>query len=256
MNIKNAIKKYKVVLVILCVFVLFMFTKSSLAKYNANKNKDFLYEASSFYFTSDTLNSDSTVSVYTFATGTDYIEFNIANNEDNLRYSEVDIHYQVTITDINGNSVKDKNNNTISNIDANLTKNNINANTHRFSNLEDGAYIVTATSISPYSKTIRANFIITNSDTNLRYTVTDAVNSPILQLTISTNDYSGNVKILWPEGITPDNTISVFENLKTGYTSSSITVSLTKNGEYIYQFFKENPSRVYTTSDFTIGGVA
>ena len=255
MKIKGLVNKYKFLIVILGLFVFLMLTKSSFAKYNSNENKDFLYEASSFYFTSNALNNNSSVTVYTLATGTDYIEFNVANNEDNLRYSEVDIDYEVTITDINGNNVVDKNNNGINKINGILAKNAINSNTHRFSNLLDGAYIVTATSLSPYSKTVRANFIINNSNRGLGYSITDAVNSPILQLIISTNDYSGNVNILWPRGITPDNTIPVFSFSRTGFNSSNITIAVEKNGEYIYQFFKQNPSNVYRASDFTIGGV-
>lgn len=256
MKIKRLITKYSVLIIIFVFFVFLTIIKSSFAKYNSNENKDFFYEASSFYFTSNSLDSNSSVTVYTLATGTDYIEFDVANNEDNLRYSEVDINYQVTITDINGNNVKDKNNNNINKINDTLAKNSINSNTHRFSNLADGAYTVTATSLSPYSKTIRANFIVSNSNKQLQYSITDAINSPILQLIISTNDYNGNVKIVWPIGITPDNTIPIFANSKTGFSSSNITIAVEKNGEYIYQFFKENPSNVYSASDFTVGGIA
>lgn len=253
MNMLRVITKKK--RFFLCLVVLFfIFISFTLAKYIQKKDQDTLYEASAFYFESDYLNDLSNVKSYTLESGIDDIAFEIHNNVDELRYSDVKINYQVTLTDIDGNSVKDKDNQSISMITSTLDKGSIHKNDHKFSNLKDGIYVVTATSIKPYSKTIKANFIITNSITEINYNVTDATNSPILQLMIDTKDYNGNVKIEWPNGVTPDNTNPIFADVTSGYTKANKVIAVQKNSEYIFQFFKENPNLVFSNDDFKVGG--
>lgn len=255
MNFKEIVNNKNIFLIIL--FVIFLgFFSYSLAKYIDNRNKNLLYEAQAFYFESNYLNDIASVKSYTLETGIDYIEFDIKNNIDELRYSDVTISYTVTLTDLEGNSVQDKSGVTVSPITSTLTSGSITKNTHRFSNLKDGVYVVNASSKKPYTKTIKANFIITNNNTNISYSVTDTASSPILQLTVNTNDYKGNIKITWPNGVTPDNTNSLFSDVTSGYSSSSKVINVVKNGEYTFQFFKQNPTTVFVKENFTVGGVS
>ncbi len=256
MNFKKIIAKSKNILIIISFVIFLGFFSYSLAKYIDNRRKEFLYEAKAFYFESNYLNEISSVKSYKLETGIDYVEFDIENNIDQLRYSDVTISYTVTLTDLEGNSVQDKSGVTVSPITSALTKGSIRKNTHRFSNLKDGVYVVTASSKKPYAKTIRANFIITNNNANISYSVTDAESSPILQLTVNTNDYKGNIKITWPDGVTPDNTNSLFSDVTSGYTSSNKVISVVKNGEYTFQFFKQNPTTVFAKENFKVGGVS
>lgn len=256
MNFKEIIANKKNILLIISFVIFLGFFSYSLAKYISNRRQDFLYEANAFYFESNYLNDIASVKSYTLETGIDYVEFNIQNNIDQLRYSDVTINYTVTLTDLEGNPVQDKSGSIVSPITSTLTKGSIRTNTHRFSNLQDGIYVVNAVSTRPYAKTIRGNFIIENNNTTISYSVTDTASSPILQLTVNTNDYAGNIRITWPAGVTPDNTNPLFTDVTSGYTSSSKVISVVKNGEYTFQFFKQNPSSVFVKENFTVGGVS
>ncbi len=225
------------------------------AKYVAEKNKNLLYTAGSFYFTSDLLSDSSTIKTYEYQKGLDEISLYIRNNIDDLRYSEVDIYYNVKITNAEGNPVKDQNERIIPEILNNkLLKNKIDENIIRFTNLKSGSYIVTATSTNPYEKEIKANFIITNKNENIVFYVNDTINSPTTQLTITTNDFSGITKITWPEGIAPDSTNPMFSDVNTGYNGGNKQITLLANSEITIQFFKENSSIKYSNSDFQVEG--
>ena len=251
-KVKKRKKHTKLMLFTFIIITLFSIG-FTFAKYIDNKENSILYEASAFYLESNYLSNIDNTKSYTIEKGIDEITFTIQNNIDTLRYSTVSINYTVSISDIEGKSVKDKAENTISNINGSLQKGSVKSNTHTFNNLKDGVYVVTATSTKPYSKTIKANFIITNSSTNIETRITDMTDSPILQLIINSNDYEGNITITWPEGITPDNTNPLFANVGTGYTSASKVMPVSKNAEYIVQFFKEDPAQTYQISDFEVG---
>ena len=227
-----------------------------LAKYHLTIDKRALYDASDFYFESDLLADNNNKQSYTYKRGIDYIEILLNNNSDLLRYSEVKIHYTVTITDINGNIVKDKDGNNINEIDGVLQKNKIDSNKIVFDNLPSGIYVVTAISTKPYKKQIYANFIITDEDKDITYHVSDVKDSPILNLTVSTKEYYGNINISWPKGVAPDSTDINFANVDSGYSSGNVVVSFNSNSEYIYRFFKEDASTVYTSADFGVGGAS
>lgn len=225
------------------------------AKYITEKKKNVLYTAGSFYFTSDLLSDGAALNTYEYGKGIDEISVDLKNNIDDLRFSEVDIYYNVKITDIAGNPVTNKNENIIPEITNNkLLKNQIDKNIVKFSNLKTGSYIVTATSTNPYEKEIKANFIITNKNENITFSVNDTINSPIAQLTITTNDFSGTTRIIWPEGTAPDSTNSLFSDVNIGYAGGNKQITLLPNSEITIQFFKEDLSRKYSISDFQVEG--
>lgn len=250
MNYTNP--KLKIILIIL---IPFLFISFSLAKYISNRHENFLYEAKSFYFESDLLSDSTEQKSYSYQRGIDSIRLNLSNNADELRYSEVNIEYKVSITDLSGNNITDKNGNVVSTVEGTLKKGEINTTTIEFNNLSTGAYIVTAETLKPYKKLIQANFILTEADNAISYEVSDAIDSPILNLIINTKDYAGNIKISWPKGVAPDNTDSYFKNVNTGYSKSNITIRFESNSEYIFNFFKEDPSSAFDSTDFTVEGV-
>ena len=195
--------KHKVNKIIFLIIILVILISSIVfAKYVSERKKNALYTAGSFYFTSDLLSDNATMNTYEFEKGVDEISINIKNNIDDLRYSEVDIYYNAKITDTAGNPVRDQNEDIIQEITNNkLFGNQIDENTIKFSNLKTGSYIVTATSVNPYEKEIKANFIITDKNENIVFSVNDTINSPTAQITITTNDFSGVARISWPEGV-------------------------------------------------------
>lgn len=241
---------------ILFAFILIFFSSILvvLAKYHQILNERILYDADDFYFESDLLSTNVNQQSYTYKRGIDYIEILLKNNIDLLRYSDVKINYFVEITDINGNAIKDKDGNEVAKVDGILKKGEIDSSRIVFDNLPSGVYVVTAISTKPYKKQIQANFILTDEDKEITYYVNDVKDSPILNLTVSTKEYSGDINISWPAGVAPDSTDSSFSSVDSGYLASSTTVLFKSNSEYIYRFFKEDASVVYSSADFSVGG--
>lgn len=226
---------------------------TSLAKYISERTSDLVYEAKNFYFESNLLSDNTNPSAYTYDVGTDTISFKLKNNIDDLRHSEVDIEYTVKITDIQGNSVTDKDGNVVGSLTGTLSKNGIDSDELEFTNLPSGNYLITADAISPYVKKLQGSFVLTGKDEEIMYSVNDSLGSPIVLLTVSTEDYEGDINISWTSGLAPDSTSSIFENVNSGYASGSIETSFESNSEFTFQFFKNNPNNLYSKSNFTVG---
>ena len=95
-RIKNKITVNKLLIILIPILLI----GTSLAKYLQEKNMELLYEAQNFYFESDLLSDNSNQLAYTYDIGNDTISIVLRNNIDELRYSEVNIEYDVCITDI------------------------------------------------------------------------------------------------------------------------------------------------------------
>ena len=224
----------------------------TVAKYLQEEENDIVFESNAFYFNSNLLSEDQNSSTYTYSKGEDIIQIDLINNLDELRYSEVDIKYEVKITDIYGNSVKDKSGKTISSITGTLSKNTVDTEIVEFTNLATGNYLITATSLEPYKKTIQGLFNITEGNKELTLSVNDSQESPILQVTVLSEDYSGNIVLTWPEGVAPDSTNKLLETANQGYAGGEIEINFEANSEYTFKFFKEEPNLVYTKNDFNV----
>ncbi len=231
-----------------------IFIGGTVAKYVQERNEDLIYQAKNFYFESDLLSDNTDPAAYTYDVGNDTIVFELSNNIDDLRHSEVDINYTVSITDVQGNQVTDKDGKVISEQSGKLSNNNIDMDEIEFENLPTGNYIVTAKAVSPYEKTLQATFVLTERNENIQYEINDAVGSPILQMTVRTSDYRGDVTIIWPDGIAPDNTNSKLTESNTGYSQGEETIFFETDSEYTFQFFKKQPDLIYTKNDFSVEG--
>lgn len=237
-KISDSLKNNHIFILIVLVLLGLFLLGFSKAKYVVNEKETDSYVAKNFYFKSDLL-SESTSS-YTYGKGKNTIEFTISNNEDELRISEVDISYTATLTDMNGNEIETKS--------GTLTSGAINTQTITFENLATGTYNVAVKSTSPYTKTLYGTFYITEKEENFDFQVSDIANSSILYLTINTKDYTGNVLITYPEGLEIDNTDLNIQN----YTNSTVTINLKANSEYSLIFFKEDITKTYEKSNFTV----
>lgn len=247
-KIKNELN-FNMLLLILIPMILI---GGAVAKYIQEKDTEIVYQAKSFYFESNILSDNTNPRSYTYEIGNNNISFELKNNIDDLRYSEVDIEFVAMITDVQGNQVKDKEGEIIAEQTGKLLKNAINSQKIEFSNLPSGTYKVTAKAMKPYEKTLQATFLITEKNENIEYQVSDALNSPVLQLTVKTKDYSGNIKISWTEGIAPDTTNAKLSEVNVGYDGGSITVAFESNSEYNFQFFKKQTSLIYNKDDFSL----
>ncbi len=243
---KNRLRK----LILFAIPIIFIGT--TLAKYSSNTNQEVVFEAKNFYFESDLLKDFTEPVSYKYQTGIDTISISLKNNIDDYRFSDVEIDYEIMITDIDGNSVNDKSGAVVKKQTGKLSNTNIDSKQIQFTNLTSGIYVVTANATKPYQKSIQGTFTLTENDESIFYEVSDSVNSPVLYLTIISKDYSGDVTINWPEGVVPDSTDSNFENVDTGFLASSTNITFNANSEYKIQFFKSNPSSVYTTEQFSV----
>lgn len=239
-------KKFLIVYLILLTIIITMTVV--LGKYLQELKNNTLYEAENFYFRSDLLSED--IKSYKLQRGVNKIVVHLYNSEDRLRYTKVDINYVVKLEKINddGKLVKVREENGV------LSKSNFTDNEVVFDNLENGKYKVSAIVTTPYTKILEGNFVITNNDNRIDYSVGDNVDSTVMFLTIKTVDYTGNIKIKFPDGLYPDNNEEAFKNVNID-NSKEVIVNFKNNSSYSYRFYKENPKKVFNKNEFQVGGI-
>ena len=238
-KLKNNPKLNIVFNAIVLVVIPCLILGTTVAKYIKEKEVDMAYSAKSFYFESDLLEEDITDAEYEYAQGIDSISFYLKNNADSLRFSEVDINYTATL---------EKDGTVIDTKTGTIAKDAVNTSIVQFDDLEGGEYVVTAQATSPYTKTLTGKFTLAGVDKTLEWEVVDSENSPIIELTVTSEDYDGLITITYPEGVQPDNTDSKLDTV----TSTYVTSNFEKNSSYTYTFFKNNPANVFTKADFTL----
>lgn len=242
---------YIVIFLILICSIIFI--RKIYSKYSIeNKSDASIYQAKNFYFESDLLNDSTDIPSYTYQEGIDKISFVLKNNIDELRYSEVETSYIVELKNFDDTEVTDKDGNIVNSVTGILSNANIESKVISFNNLKEGNYKIIAKAESPYSKTLQANFTLLGNDNTVTYSVSDSKDSPILKVTVMTKDYSGNICISWPEGISPDSTDMNFSNINSGFESSNTTINFKANSEYTFQFFKQNPSQIFSNDDILV----
>ena len=130
--------------------------------------------------------------------------------------------------------------------------------------LKVGTYEVTAKTSSPFAAELKGTFTIPEESEDVGYTVTDQAGSSYILVTVWTKNYSGKIKLTWPAGVIPDSTNSELQGVNTykgnktdtnSYVSGSVTISTKTYGSVVYRFFKEDPSKTYSNSDFTAAKV-
>lgn len=229
------------VVVLMVILVVRVFVGNGLwAKYLYEEEQESLYIAENFYFESDYL-VEPTGGVdghYKVKEGVDEISVTLCNYADELRNSEVDIDYTVTLNRTEGVAKTEK---------GTLVKNQKSEAVITFSDLSAGTYTVTASS-TPYGKTLQATFEVRDAVSELHYSVNDSKGSPFLEVVVTNMDYEGDVFISLPAGVRPDNTDPLMEAAK----ENSCTVKMESYSSYTFLFFKDDPSQVYSASDITL----
>lgn len=203
-----------------------------------------------FYFTSDVLRDDDTAN-YQLPVGTTSISFELRNYADDLRWCDTNIDYEYKVAAPDGTQfasgagviTRDASKGVAVPISATgLT--------------QPGTYTVTATSTKPFSQQLSAKFTIAAANTDLNVSLADNNDSATATLTVSTQDYEGNVKVSWPAGVVPDQTQAEFDRVSTGdssgnYSAGTVTVTAKKFSTYTFRFFKTDPSQKFDTSQIT-----
>jgi len=200
------------------------------AKYASEKDGKLPYSPPAFYFESDMLNGET----HTLGKNATEISFKLKNYADATRFAETDIAYTVTLQPENASPVTKTG--TITGGEANDVD-------ITFDNLMDpGNYTVTASTTSPYLKTITATFVIPEKDYTVTATLADDGNA--VKVTVTTVDYAGDVVLVYPANLSPDNT----DPLMTSAGMETHTVEFGVDSEHTFVFFKADPTKTYAVS--------
>lgn len=230
-----------------CLVLLVILAGVAVGRYQHQFGSDSSVRALNFYFTSNLLDGGT----HTLAPGSTEVKFTLGNHADELRYSEVDIAYAVTVTPVEGESVADGVSVTYGNTNQQLDKGAIQDDTVTITNLKPGKYTVEARGTGGYEKILTATIVVPDEESAV-YKYLDTSNSEYVLLTVWAQGYQGTVTITPPSPpitLIPDNTDRVMENVKTGKAFTD-TTSFQDSGycSHTYRFFGGG----VTAEDFTI----
>ena len=160
---------------------------------------------------------------------------------DNLRCSQVDITYNISVTNKNGEAVPEI---VDDNTEHKLLKGLISKATITLKNLVKGqTYIVTVTGEAGYKQVLSAEFTVSDNDENV-YKHLDTSNSAFVLLTVWTDNAVGDLKVSTPSGLIPDNTNPILREVYNYSDTEYGAISFTDNknfdktySSYTYRFF-------------------
>ncbi len=223
-------------------------TSGVLAKYADSREQDpKKATAKSFYFESDLLTEDD--HLYRINSGTESIEFTLYNYENDLRVSETECTYTVSVTtddaEVTINGVERK--------DATITVGAVKADTTvTLGGLDDGyEYKVTVVADGGYKKTLGAIFAIAPDKTGFFMNV-NANDAQYVILTVWSENVSGNVTVSVPAGLIPDTTDPIMKNI-TNYTDGEYTAFEFTDSESFAAAYSSHAYRFFKTDDYQSG---
>ncbi len=234
-----------------CFVLLVILIGAAIGRYQRQFKSDGSVKALDFYFTSNLLDGGT----HTLAAGSQQVEFTLGNHADELRYSEVDIAYVVTVTPADDGTVVDNVKVGYSNASQKLNLGAKQDDTVTITDLEPGTYTVKAEGIGSNQegvggyKTILTATIVVPEPESVVYKYLDTTNSEYVLLTVWSQGYQGTVTITPPASLIPDNTDRVMETVKTGEAITD-EISFRDSGycSHTYRFFGSG----VTAEDFTI----
>ena len=223
-------------------------TGGVLAKYVdtlADENKT--ATAKSFYFESDLLTEDN--HLYRINSGTESIEFTLYNYENDLRVSETECTYTVSVVtndaEVTINGVERK--------DATITVGAEKADTTvTLGGLDDGyEYKVTVVADGGYKKTLGAIFAVAPDKTGFFMNV-NANDAQYVILTVWSENVSGDVTVSVPAGLIPDTTDPIMKDI-TNYTDGEYTAFEFTDSESFAAAYSSHAYRFFKTDDYQSG---
>ncbi len=201
-----------------CLVLLVILAGAAIGRYQHQFQSEGSVRAKEFYFTSDFLDGGT----HTLAPGSTEVTFMLGNHADDLRCSEVDIDYEVTVS---SGAVVTPDAGTLHMggvADAEIT----------VSNLQAGTYTVTAVGTGGYSQTLTATIVVPPKTARL-YQHQDNVPGEYMLLTVwNEGDEPGTVTIAYT-GI-PDNTNP---NMTDWGLNGTRTVQIEPRASKVFRFF-------------------
>lgn len=199
-----------------------------------------------FYFTSNLLDGGT----HTLNPGSKDVTFTIGNHADNLRYSEVDIDYSISVKDLTDESLivnVEESSGTISG----GSVNDVNVTISDF--VPGHKYEILALGEGSYHQELSAIIVVPENAPKLYYYLDKTSSDEYVVLTVWAQGYSGEVTINPPPSLIPDNTDPVMRDVTTGQISFTDTTSFVDEEGYSshsYRFFGNGVS----VEDFTVSG--
>jgi len=218
-----------------CFVLLVALIGGAIGKYRQNYTSDSVVKAMDFYFTSDIL--DGTTHV--LDAGSTEVTFTLGNHADELRYSEVDIDYKVTVTKDDGTATDPAV--TVTPETGKLEKGKGNDAEVTISGLTPGIYNITATGTKGYVATLTGKIEVRSTEPAVYKHL--EVTGDYVVLTVWAQNYKGPVTITPPAGLIPDNTDPVMQSVQTGaaFTDSTSFKDTDANPDgyasHTYRFF-------------------
>ena len=236
-NIKT--KKHMALFIISFVIMIASLTLGTvtLARYIRRISSDGVIDPNKFYFESNLLTLDGA----SYELATDSITFDLKSYDDNLRHSEVDIDYEVSITCSDG-GVQIPEATKSDTLPAGKSRVSI-----EYNGLVLGkTYTVTASATAPYTKTISASFTLPSENEAVMLERSDSADGYIAYLTLKTGNVAKSGIVTWQEGYVPMNAYAPMEHA----SGTSNNVTLEPNRVYVLSFLKSDLSAEYNPGDF------
>ncbi|MCH5353038.1 MAG: hypothetical protein J1E06_06200 [Acutalibacter sp.] len=223
---------------------------ATLAKYIRQDANHGLATAAPFYFESEELAEEPLYHHLTEPAGGQLeIKFTLSNFIEETRYTGREIKYNYQVVDANGNTIEGKGGTgTLDGSGPNTAEISIAVDKSSFSGEIDGAKVdyvtVIASSLSPYAKTLSAEYGFTPRDPELQYSVEEQEGAVVLEIA------GGNgspVTVTWPSSLLTDPYNEILEDV----SGSSVTFTPQPGNRYALTFLKESGG-TYSKEDFTV----
>ena len=214
-----------------------------LARYHHSSTRIWEIASVPFYFTSDRLTEEG--KEYHLSPETEVLAVEFRSDQDGYRWSETPIHYIYQVRK-DGEEQEEKGGEGI------LYPQQGAGSSEQIviQDMAPGVYDIEVQSLSPFEKTLKGTFVIPEKENDIFCVKEDQQGSFCVQLTVSVKDYEGNIKIFWPEGLIPDSTQTVFEDIKTRkgdlYEAGEATLWAEPYTSNTFRFFKTDAETDYT----------
>lgn len=218
--------------------LLLILISAALGKYQHQIDNDGYVRAKDFYFTSNLLDGGTHTLAPIDSTGKTSVTFTLGNHADELRYSEVDIAYEVKVAPEEGVTIGDGNR-------GQLTAGSLHDATVTLTFKNSGIYTVTAIGTGGYTKTLTATIVIPDQAAHL-YQYRENGDGYVLLTVWNEGNQDGDVTITY-SGI-PDNTNPDMTDWKTGDNINQ-PVEIKAHESKVFRFFGRG-----VTLDVTQGG--
>lgn len=230
---KNKRKKVNIIAIelVVCVALTLVMVGAVIGKYLHKFDSYGSVRALNFYFTSNLLDGGT----HNLAPGTQELTFTLGNHADELRFSEMDIKYMVTIANEDGTASAA----TITNNSGTMSKDSKKDVNITVSNLQPGKYTITAVGDGGYSQTLTAKIVIPAAENKLYYYIDNSAGDYIL-LTVWNE---GNADSATPGNVTvkytgiPDNTNPNMTDWHEATSEATQSVEIFPNESKVFRFF-------------------